>query len=394
MRWLILLLTLPFVIIGTTQGSHAEVFYTVQRGDTLYSISKRFNVSIEDIKQANGLDTIGLQVNQRLKIPESQNNPSVQNSPQKKSPQDKQYSIPAYHIVKKGDTLKKIAQQYNLSLSELEEINRVDSTKLRIGQRIALKRTAQGGTSIKRSDESSDGQYKQRFHVVKKGDTLWNIAKRYDLSVDELKEINNLASNSLRNGQRLLVERPKEEINEEDPLSSIRSYYTQRKPLPVSQSKINEVQELSKAEELANLSIQERIILFAKKLLHLPYSFGGSTALGIDCSAFVQKVYRAAGIQLPRSAREQFKYGEQVASKDELMRGDLVFFRTYASFPSHVGIYLGNNLFIHASTLSKKVTIDSLDAPYYMKRYIGAKRLLSVEEAERLQVSEPKLVEN
>jgi cell wall-associated NlpC family hydrolase len=97
--------------------------------------------------------------------------------------------------------------------------------------------------------------------------------------------------------------------------------------------------------------------------------------LGIDCSAFVQKVYRFVDINLPRSAREQYVEGNPVNRK-ELSVGDLVFFRTYASFPSHVGIYLGDDLFIHASSAKRKVSIDSLDTPYYLKRFIGAKRIL------------------
>ena len=75
--------------------------------------------------------------------------------------------------------------------------------------------------------------------------------------------------------------------------------------------------------------------------------------MGIDCSAYVQKVYKLIGIELPRSARLQFKEGE-IVDRDSLSIGDLVFFRTYASFPSHVGIYLGNDLFIHASSKGKK----------------------------------------
>lgn len=110
--------------------------------------------------------------------------------------------------------------------------------------------------------------------------------------------------------------------------------------------------------------------------------------MGIDCSAYVQKVYSFLNVPLPRTAREQFKIGEAI-SKDELSIGDLVFFRTYASFPSHVGIYLGNNLFIHASSKDKMVTINSLDKPYFVKRFIGAKRLLSDEaEAEEKQPEE------
>jgi cell wall-associated NlpC family hydrolase len=81
------------------------------------------------------------------------------------------------------------------------------------------------------------------------------------------------------------------------------------------------------------------------------------------------------GINLPRSAREQFHEGMPVDTGD-LSIGDLVFFRTYASFPSHVGIYLGDNLFIHASSRGKKVTIDKITEPFYTKRFIGAKRVI------------------
>ena len=118
-----------------------------------------------------------------------------------------------------------------------------------------------------------------------------------------------------------------------------------------------------------------KIVLFAKKMLDIPYRFGGNSLFGIDCSGYVKKVYSLIGINLPRSAREQFTEGKSVET-EELNIGDLVFFKTYASFPSHVGIYLGNNLFIHASSRSKKVTIDSLDTPYYFKRFIGAKRVI------------------
>lgn len=137
----------------------------------------------------------------------------------------------------------------------------------------------------------------------------------------------------------------------------------------------SETEAASPSRELSDMSMQERLVLFAKKLLDIPYRFGGNSLLGIDCSAYVQKVYNVIGVSLPRSAREQFTEGDPV-DMEELSIGDLVFFKTYASFPSHVGIYLGNSLFIHASSRSKKVTIDSLDTPYYFKRFIGAKRVI------------------
>ena len=111
-------------------------------------------------------------------------------------------------------------------------------------------------------------------------------------------------------------------------------------------------------------------------MLNVPYRFGGSSLRGIDCSAYVQRVFGLLDVQLPRTAREQYAVGARIG-RDEIQIGDLVFFRTYASFPSHVGIYLGENLFIHASSMVRKVSIDSMDLPYYRKRFIGARRLVA-----------------
>lgn len=104
-----------------------------------------------------------------------------------------------------------------------------------------------------------------------------------------------------------------------------------------------------------------------------PYRLGGSSKKGIDCSAFVQAVYLSAyAMSVPRTAREQYKYS-RIVSATELQEGDLVFFNTRGGV-SHVGIYLQNNKFIHASS-SQGVTVSDLFEPYYLKRYIGAGRI-------------------
>ena len=136
-----------------------------------------------------------------------------------------------------------------------------------------------------------------------------------------------------------------------------------------------QIEELAESPEVQSTSAKERLVLFAKKMLGVPYKFGSNTLNGIDCSAYVQKVFGFIDIPLPRTAREQFSAGESV-NKGNLTIGDLVFFKTYAPFPSHVGIYIGDNLFIHTSTITRNVTIDNLNTPYYLKRFIGAKRLL------------------
>lgn len=110
--------------------------------------------------------------------------------------------------------------------------------------------------------------------------------------------------------------------------------------------------------------------------LGTPYRFGGNSRRAIDCSAFVQKIFLASSdIMLPRTARYQYKVGAKI-SRDNLEFGDLIFFHTYTyRFPSHVGIYLGDDLFAHASS-RYGVTISSLNGRYYSKRFIAGKRLM------------------
>ena len=256
------------------------------------------------------------------------------------------------HTIKKGDTLSGISKKYKVSVQEIRGLNNLKKTaKLKPGQKLTVKKTG------------------PKTYTVKKGDNIFRIAKKFNLDVDELKDINLLDSDDLKKGQKLLVEpEPETEIAQAANL-------------------VEEIKKLSESEELANMSMSDRLMLFAKKFLNIPYKFGGSSIMGIDCSAYVQKVYGFIGINLPRSARLQFYEGE-VVDRDSLSIGDLVFFRTYASFPSHVGIYMGNDLFIHASSKDKKVSIGSMNAPYYFKRFIGGKRLI-LDNAEKQKEEVP-----
>lgn len=120
---------------------------------------------------------------------------------------------------------------------------------------------------------------------------------------------------------------------------------------------------------------RDAILLDVVSFLGVPYAFGGSTKKGIDCSAFTSSVYSTAlGKKLPRSTRDQFKVGASV-SKSDLQFGDLVFFNTTGRSPSHVGIYIEDDLFVHAS-ISYGVTISSLESTYYRKRFVGARRVV------------------
>lgn len=114
---------------------------------------------------------------------------------------------------------------------------------------------------------------------------------------------------------------------------------------------------------------------FAQKFYGVPYVWSGSSPSGFDCSGFVYYIFNQSGIFIPRMADEQFQVGLSVNSS-ELQVGDLVFFSTYEPGPSHTGIYIGNDQFIHASSAAGKVTITALSKPYYQTRYLGARRMI------------------
>jgi peptidoglycan DL-endopeptidase CwlO len=117
-----------------------------------------------------------------------------------------------------------------------------------------------------------------------------------------------------------------------------------------------------------------RVVQTAMRYIGVPYSFGGSTPDGFDCSGFVRFVFARSGLDLPRMADEQYELGYPV-TMSHLQPGDTVYFTTYASGISHVGIYLGDGRFV-SSTSSRGVVVDRMDSSYWGSRYVGARRLL------------------
>ena len=365
MKSIYLYITALALAIFIADGVYADTTYVIKKGDTPYDLARKFRVSSREIIRANNLNPKSLRPGTKITIPSKGRHVALKGVKKKvgnaahaeekdrKEAHDIDHAagVPAealLHVIKRGDTLSSISKKYAVSVNELKEMNNLRTTRLKTGGKLIVRRT----TPAK--------------YTVRKGDTIWDIAKRFDLDPDELMEINSLETDFLKPGQMILLSAA-QETKDPQTYDAILSRAHMEK----------ELEKMAESKEISDLGMQDRLILFAKKLLNIPYRFGGNSFFGIDCSAYVKKVYSLIGINLPRSAREQFQEGTPV-SPEELSIGDLVFFKTYASFPSHVGIYLGNNLFIHASSKGKKVTINSLDTPYYLKRFIGAKRLLDL----------------
>jgi hypothetical protein len=124
-------------------------------------------------------------------------------------------------------------------------------------------------------------------------------------------------------------------------------------------------------------STRRGIIKAAKSYIDVPYRFGGTSAeQGFDCSGLAMAVYRLNGIDLPRTSREQYRAGRAVDTSD-MKEADLVFFDTASKGQvSHVGVYLGDGMFIHAPKSGKNIRIDSLSDGYFSKRFVGARSYL------------------
>ena len=142
-------------------------YYIVKKGDSLWSISKKFNITVEDLKKANGLTNNLLSIGQSLIIP---------------------YEMETY-VITKGDTLYQIAKKYNITVKDLKKANNLTNDLLSIGQNLII--------------PSTSNNYK--IYEIKRGDTLYQIAKKFGTTIEKLKKINNLKSDNISIGQKLLI---------------------------------------------------------------------------------------------------------------------------------------------------------------------------------------------
>lgn len=174
--------------IGTNPSSTFQ--YTVKKGDSLYSISKVYNTTVDEIVKLNNLKNNNLSIGQILRIPEDGSSVTT---------------LPSYvsYIVKKGDTLYNIARNYNVSVDTILKDNGLSSPNLRIGQELKIRTSKEGLEEC--FGESYEPEVKDTIYIVKKGDSLYSIAKKFNTDVNSIKRKNGLVSNTLQIGQSLKI---------------------------------------------------------------------------------------------------------------------------------------------------------------------------------------------
>ena len=178
-------LTVCEQILIPNKGQDTTTTYTVQSGDSLYKIAGQYGVTVDEIITANNLKSTKLQIGQVLVIPTG----TIQPTPTPTLPNNNYIT----YTVKPGDSLYKIANNYNTTVNAIKELNNLKSNNLSIGQQLKI------------PSSSNDTSY--TTYTVQKGDSLWLIANNFNTTVDNIKRLNNLTSNNLSIGQQLKISR-------------------------------------------------------------------------------------------------------------------------------------------------------------------------------------------
>ncbi|MFA7061424.1 MAG: NlpC/P60 family protein [Pedobacter sp.] len=296
------------------------------------------------------------------------------------------------HIVRKSESLNSVARKYHVSVDELKDVNNLTGTHVKQGVRLIIPSHANAPLKKNKIVEKS------QTYKVAKGDSLPRIAKKTGIKMAELRRLNGLKGNKVKPGQVLALHDTALVADESPRLATVAN----RLEL-VNRDLLNEQEFSDSLAELTDIDADRPVDLAkniednatgiskikksAYSFLGVRYRFGGNSLNALDCSSFVQHVFRDQQINLPRTAREQFYSGKEVVRGD-LQKGDLVFFQTYANFPSHVGIYLGNRKMIHASSRDHHVVVSSMDTPYYLSRFLGARRIVNSTSADNINFNE------
>lgn len=344
------IIALLFLIFSfKSYSEYYTLYHKVKKGESLYTIGKKYGKTPQELKKLNNLKTSKIFPGQRLIVGKKE----IVKSEEKKIEKDKNL-VKQYYIVKKGDCLYKISKKFGVSISYLKKINNLKSSNLRIGQKliVGIKKIEQPVIKIEIENIKPIANVSKKvYYKVKEGDTIESIGEQFGIEPEKILEANLIRRNELKVGQVLVIP-PKDKLMEETD----------------AETKID-----------VNSNLRAQIIEETFKYLGTRYKFGGESKSGVDCSGLTRLVYKAIGIILPQNSFLQYKNGIEV-KKEDALPGDLVFFKR-GNRIGHVGVYIGNNLFVHASYTLRKVIISSLEDDYFKRRFAGFRRYISDEES-------------
>ncbi|MEH7748342.1 NlpC/P60 family protein [Neobacillus drentensis] len=242
--------------------------------------------------------------------------------------------------VKSGDSLYKLSKKYNVPVTKLKTDNKLKSDRILVGQNLYI--YEKGKVAAKKSTSPST-----LIYTVKKGDALSLIAKKYGMTVTQLKSLNGLKTSLIRQGQKLKV-RGK-----------------------ITTPSIKAPKNTSTPKIVVSTFNKSKLIKDAKAVIGTPYKWGGTTPSGFDCSGFIYYVIKKQK-SIPRETVGG--YWNRMKPVTTLSVGDFVYYETYKPGPSHMGIYVENGKFIHSSS-SRGVQISDMKNSYWKSRYLGARQL-------------------
>jgi cell wall-associated NlpC family hydrolase len=348
-------------MIQYTVFAQLQTEHEVSKGESIYSIAKKYGISEEAIYELNpSVKGSLLQLKSILLI-------------SKKNYKKKNVD---FHIINKGDTFFSISKKYELSISELRKLNpSVAEKNLKLGDKIHLKKykniASQSETeqiiALNELEEEEKDDSGEITHVIKKGETLFSISKKYGLNVSQIEQLNPRLSNKLKIGYNLII---KKGINTSDTIVSAPSETS----LENEQDDTEDIAYIIENGVMAN-----QLIGIATQQIGTRYRGGGTSSGGFDCSGLMFFTFNQLDFKLPRSSNDQSQIGKKI-SKKKAQKGDLIFFTTNGRGTiNHVGmiteVFDDEILFIHSSVQSG-VIVSSTNEAYYSKRFKTIKRIL------------------